>query len=460
MSTSIWHVRDEIILTVEQSRVQARLEELLPGHETGLDKEESHMNRAEAYTFVMDRFFDNDIEQLPAYTADDNLDDEICEQHEEYDSESESDDQEDQTLHQLREAITKSSAYDWLISSLHTEARLCYPTPNVMEELRQRLLASLPSSHMSRRTASQEFQAKFLLDWDPISFIQEQQYTETIDEIVEGAITLTGEAKNSQATTISQYMAQTWPFTGCHILELVKSTLRTSNDRHTMILPDGTEVSAALNGNTFEISVAGVADALAEVMQQFAWLGAAMRSSSSENNVAMCTPYIETIRRREVSAEALEITPMLTSVIECSVKFRLHDSVPKDKAIPGQCWSNMFRNPVLVQGFPILARRESSLGLEMPLEMMAALIDTKHATTFEDQIFIKGFSAMLVATKITHDLLIWHYVFRDRGQDGQCQNVSYLDHGVTTEDIGMWQLRESRHIVGWCNEGSHYTGTY
>jgi hypothetical protein len=66
----------------------------------------------------------------------------------------------------------------------------------------------------------------------------------------------------------------------------------------------------------------------------------------------------------------------------------------------------MFRNPVVAKGYLILSRSESSIGLEILLNMMAGLARTQHANTFNGKLFIKGFSTMLVLMKHSGDLLI------------------------------------------------------
>lgn len=435
--------------------VQDRFQEMLPGQKSAEDDEGAQLDRADLFKVVIERWL-NDVEP----PGSENDIGEMHDKHGEELGELDSDDELEQPFHKHREAITKSPAYEWLISTLQAEASLHHTKPNVVQDIREKILAAFPSHRVSRSKASQEFWASFRLDWDPLAFIKEQEYVGSIDELVEGAITLTGEANNSQASTVSQYMSQTWPSTGLHVLDLVKRVLEGPHEIHDSVLPDGTELAANIIGRAFKVTAIGVSEALTEVAQQFAWLGAALRSSLSEREVTLCTPTIGTIHRCEIPAGILQKVPILTSAIDCEINFRLHDPLPNGQVISGQCWRNMFRNPVLVQGFPVLARHEQGFGLELPLEMIGALVNTDHVTTFEDQIFVKGFSAMLVATKMTHDLMIWHYVYRERGQDGECQRVSYLDHGVKSDDLALWQVRSSRHVVGWCSNASHLTGMW
>jgi hypothetical protein len=96
--------------------------------------------------------------------------------------------------------------------------------------------------------------------------------------------------------------------------------------------------------------------------------------------------------------------------IFCMIEFEMNEPATSREGPPGQCW-HMFRNPVMVSGYPILTKHEHGLGLEMPLNMIAELGGSERANEFDGKVFIKGFSTMLIATKITRDLLIWHYFY-------------------------------------------------
>jgi hypothetical protein len=130
-----------------------------------------------------------------------------------------------------RDFIVKTPAYSWLVASLQREATLTRATPNLMENIRGKILGALPSCHkVSRKAPSLEYKATFELDWDPLSFVKEQQYTENPDEALERAITLTGSANDAQAMTTREYLSQTWPATGKHVMRLVTDVVRNTTD--------------------------------------------------------------------------------------------------------------------------------------------------------------------------------------------------------------------------------------
>jgi hypothetical protein len=95
---------------------------------------------------------------------------------------------------------------------------------DLMEDIRAKILGALPFYHEVGRSSS--YKATFELDWDPLSFVKEQRYTESPHEALERAITLTGSANDAQAMTTVEYLSQTWPATGKHVMRLVADVAR------------------------------------------------------------------------------------------------------------------------------------------------------------------------------------------------------------------------------------------
>lgn len=130
-----------------------------------------------------------------------------------------------------RDFIVRTPAYSWLIASLQREATLTRAAPDLMENIKEEVLGALSSPHrVSRNALSQQYKATFELAWDPLSFVREQQYTETPEEALESAITLTGAANDAQAMTTREYLCQTWPATGKHLMQLVTDVVRNSTN--------------------------------------------------------------------------------------------------------------------------------------------------------------------------------------------------------------------------------------
>jgi hypothetical protein len=121
----------------------------------------------------------------------------------------------------------------------------------------------------------------------------------------------------------------------------------------------------------------------------------------SELDSSYCTPFISDIRvddgPHQVSGTSFE------PKILCKIDFKVEREL--EEQINSGCWHRLFRNPVIAKGFPIPSRTENNTGLEMPLNMMADLIEASRATTFDGQLVIKGFCTMLVPTRYVDNML-------------------------------------------------------
>jgi hypothetical protein len=109
---------------------------------------------------------------------------------------------------------------------------------------------------------------------------------------------------------------------------------------------------------------------------------------------------------------------------------------------------------VIARGFPIPKRPEEGTGVEIPLDVMAALADGRYINSFQSKIYMKGFSTMLVPTKKSGDTLVWHLLYNDRPKS----RISYLDCGMPHANVTLGDLEQSRHIVGWCSDVSLLIG--
>jgi hypothetical protein len=186
------------------------------------------------------------------------------------------------------------------------------------------------------------------------------------------------------------------------------------------IFPDSTEVSCCIGDEETTFTAKGVLDAVIETAQQVAWLGAALRSEPFKDGVGTCSVDMQKIWTEGNMSKDEEDRPIrLVSSFEFPVRLI---KTPETRRESGECWLDMFRNPVLVTGFPILTREDGVPGLEIPLNMAASLVGSQYIRTFDGRLFIKGFSAMLVATKVTDTIVHWHYHFNKGGQ-----RVSYLE---------------------------------
>ena len=134
-------------------------------------------------------------------------------------------------------------------------------------------------------------------------------------------------------------------------------------------LSDKTELIVALVDDQLKLEAARNIFSIAEVAEQVAWIGAALRSSPSDSKAA----YISA-RVIDLNLSGTSISGNIdTTTASCRIEFNtdlLHDT---ELASAGKCWRGMFGDPVIVRGFPIPRRADANTGLEVPLDMVAGL---------------------------------------------------------------------------------------
>jgi len=199
---------------------------------------------------------------------------------------------------------------------------------------------------------------------------------------------------------------------------------------------------------------------VAEIGEQLAWLGAALRPGPSNMEHAIyCVPKIGI--QPSPSSVALNQSTKHDSdcIVHFNIDFGFEDCEPSsigESEQSGRCWHGFFRRPVIVRGFPILSRPKRSTGLEMPLNMMTALADTKCIQKFGGKLFTKGFSTMLVPTEVCDGLLLWHLLHT---KDANTR-ISYLDCHFEHAKVELAELHTYRHVVGWCSEVISHVGKW
>ncbi|OGM45005.1 hypothetical protein ABOM_005741 [Aspergillus bombycis] len=173
---------------------------------------------------------------------------------------------------------------------------------------------------------------------------------ESADDAIERAITITGSIKDAQAMATVQYLCQTWPSTGIHLLRLVKDVVRGGpNCTFHCILLDKTQISACLDKAVFEIEVMGIAECIAEIGEQLGWLGAALRTSPYEAGVVLCRPVVSKLTTERGSTNLARES---LSLPYCHINFIIDSHVDGGELLNGQCWHRLFRNPARVKAIP------------------------------------------------------------------------------------------------------------
>ena len=198
------------------------------------------------------------------------------------------------------------------------------------------------------------------------------------------------------------------------------------------------------------VRAVGPAPSIADVGEQLGWLGAALRPSPRDEpykGVWYCFPSVKRLKPFSTTQLGTEPTGPCFEISFCFEKV-------EGEVSNGHCWHSMFRNPVIVRGYPIARRAVANTGLEVPLGALVRLINTKCVTVFDGKFFIKGFSSMLALTERKGDLLLWHLLYNAKG--GRVSYLEYTDE--PSESFAESQLEGSRHVVGWCSKVKIYAG--
>lgn len=122
--------------------------------------------------------------------------------------------------------ISTLPAYSWLVESVRAAVYLGAPGDTQLS-IRDAFLNSVPNYRIvSRKDKPPKHSIIFVMDWNPSAFFQEQQYEMALESAMERALTITGSEEYAQAATTAQYLSQTWPTSGIHLLHIVKRAVQ------------------------------------------------------------------------------------------------------------------------------------------------------------------------------------------------------------------------------------------
>ncbi|KAF5682797.1 ankyrin protein 3 [Fusarium denticulatum] len=348
-------------------------------------------------------------------------------------------------------AILRTTAFEWLLSRLLKQFQLTPMKPYAMQSINKKILSALPPGRIISRksvppmnSVSIEFDCRFF------QFFEEQSYPRHPHEVFDDVITLTGSCEDAQAATCAQYLSQTWPSTAPHSLELIKDCLMVKPGcPRTMSYPDGTTLKARIEIYKFTAEVIGVAATVAEIGEQLAWLGATFRNLPEIDGIAYCTPDIDIIRNDSPSSQS---TPEIAFKIQFALE-RVEDNPDTN----GQCWQSLFKDPVIVKGYPIPRRNEWNFGLEASLDIMAGLAQADQIHSFNDKFYLKGYSTMLVPTRRSGDIQYWHLIHQTDGS-----RLSHFANYLTQKQYvgSLNDLEHLRHVLGWCSKTEPFPGLF
>lgn len=379
--------------------------------------------------------------------------------------------------------VCTSNAYHWLLHEVRLSYQLEYSgidrISTIGAIIRHQLRKHEPLLSLSRRSPLPSVTMVFKLDWNPVRFLHEHGLDPKLPNVLSNVLCLTGTVSEAQATTVVEYMAQTWPETGKPLLSLVENLLSlpegkecvsghcpskernaTRQGRPANVRDregSNTQLQAKIDGpSSCYIRVTGRLFFVVEIAEQLGWLAAQLRApATSSRGVTMCYPNV-----RDVQVDNTHDEGQVGLVGTCHIIFDYIHVSDQASRSRGRCWSPLFPTPVLVAGYPILARPVSDTGLEISLQTMALLIRTRHVVLWNERVLMKGFGSIAVATLATAGVVMWHLLLASGPQERVSYADSRLDKVNTSmpDGFSLRNLENSRHIIGWCAQATEVCG--
>jgi hypothetical protein len=130
--------------------------------------------------------------------------------------------------------IESSESYRWLVSRFRQHRQLSNgdrdTKSDVGSSLRERLRTQEALRKMSHRRPLSKVVVEFVLQWHPKSHVDDQGDDQPMPKTLDNILCLTGSWYEAQATTIADYMRQTWPVTGEAVVSLFRQLMNVSGE--------------------------------------------------------------------------------------------------------------------------------------------------------------------------------------------------------------------------------------
>jgi hypothetical protein len=194
---------------------------------------------------------------------------------------------------------------------------------------------------------------------------------------------------------------------------------------------------------------------VSEFAEQIAWLAAVLRISPPQE-----TPVVQSPHLSIVLVETSTSKEPTGSTISTMLTFDIQDNENSLASAQGTCWAQLFTNPILVSGYPILRKPIPATGLETSLGIMASLVQAQRVVCLENKIMMKGFNSLLIATAVDDTIITWH-AFTSSKPD---ERISYFDprtKELTSNKENALLLRsleDFRHLIGWYSQATELCG--
>lgn len=353
---------------------------------------------------------------------------------------AQSEDEDDNVLpgySDLREFLLESAEYAWLVRNLNISLQ-----SDVNDAARTRIRQTILNSlHLCVRDSKGRYKLSIKAPWQPRQFFRQQYGHLSIPPLFRSVITLSGSDQDAYAATCQGYAQWLWPSFGSRIISLIQSAVdSTSNVFHSQEKDLDLRLLFGSEWTFFELS--GDLSSLLDAAEVLIWISSSCRASTGEG---MQTCHLEL---RTVSKKA--------SGVELVAKI-LADEIASSAPSSASCWHAMFRNPMIVQGFPIPPRTIEERGLEISVELMLALAQTLWATVYNGTLILKGFATLLTPTLKVGGSVIWHLT-ADTGGRRLSYNRGFGKSVLNSLDDALFP--GARHFVGWLRSADYLVGKF
>ncbi|KAH7370148.1 hypothetical protein BKA65DRAFT_12028 [Rhexocercosporidium sp. MPI-PUGE-AT-0058] len=354
-------------------------------------------------------------------------------------------------LSTYHKTILDSTAYEWFLWNVASEAMIRLETSQ--PRIRQHILDKLPTGTISKRQTPKVYEVIFDLEWHHAKEERLQyELSEEFNHPLRPSIIITGSPRQAQGLSIKQYLAQTWPMIGLHLLEaLNKATMNTSKHYY-VSLPESAQLEKRILPSHLTVTVVGPAYSVADCGELLAWIGSALLSGAQTIS-HYCLPLITSFRvdAPSSSSELLKYRGL------CSFDFELTQLGTENESLPGiQNFSrDMLGENTIILGFPIRRRPEGYAGLEVSFRTLLLYLQVSKAEIFVLDVFIKGPNRVLELIKHTDDVFLWRLDHSLADYSSCCQETR--SKAIAIKDyssLSYHTLEAGRHILSKCADDS------
>ncbi|KAF5979301.1 hypothetical protein FCOIX_5357 [Fusarium coicis] len=391
---------------------------------------------------------------------------------------------------QYRQFIQGSEAYQWLLTKISQQSRLSCEEPSLMNEIgntiRNNLKETIPHHRMSRKKASIGFEMTYFLALDVIGIMKRSGISSSFGKALPNILCFTGKWDEAQATSVAEYMDQTWPQSGGAIISLLQDLLSEQERAYSQFVGESIKTRRSgpwakavwpktTRGNysnhctltgfmrqirdtnfRYQISAKGGYYAVSEVGEQLALLASVFREHSRVGGFISIMPHVDNFSTKPYKNSSGSITSVMG---ECTFSFSIFSETPY-KPNQGFCWERLFSSLNIVRGYPILRRSVPNPGLEVSLRYAASIVGSSEVVQWGSRLVIKGFNMMMIATQATADVVVWHLLVSRKPEE----RISYVDPRLdhidikSSEEISLRHIEGKSHIIGWCTKATDLCG--